>query len=426
MVGGGEEGERLHQEGILFEVIPGISSAIAAPAYAGIPVTHREYASMVSLITGHEDPTKPETQLDWPAIAKIPGTLVFLMGIKQLPHIVEQLLRYGKSPETPVALIHWGTRPEQKTLTGTLSDIVEALKAYPLSPPCSIVVGDVVQLRPQLNWFETLPLFGKTIVITRARKQASELRGQLEGLGARVIEFPTIAIQPPHNPQEIRAELKSLLTYDWVIFTSPNGVEYTMKSLLDASLDARAFSGVKIAAIGPATAQALEHYGLVADLIPPQFVAESIFEALQTVEPDLSQKRFLLPRADIAREMLTVALETAGAYVKQLPVYQTVLSIEGADIESLKAQLQAHTIDAITFSSSSTVTNFAQRLSALLHEDPHLLDGVTLASIGPITSNTLLEQFGRVDLEATSYTIPGLVRCLTGHFLEDKHPMVSP
>lgn len=410
---GAEEGQHLAAEGVPFEVVPGITSALAAPAYGGIPVTHRDHASAVAIITGHEDPTKPESRLDWPALAQFPGTLVFLMGIKQLPQITAQLIEHGKSPQTPVGIVQWGTRPRQRTVTGTLDTIVSVVEAAGLLPPCVIVIGDVVTARPYLNWFETLPLFGRRIVITRARKQASDLRQQLEARGADVLEFPTIAIHPPENPDAVADAISRLPDYDWAVFTSPNGVEYAFEALHSKGLDARAFAHTRIAAIGPATADMLKRYGLQADLIPDTFVAEAIFEALNyALDGGFTGKRFLLPRADIARDDLVTALEAAGATVTQVPVYRTLMAEAGPDLDELISRLEAGTVDIITFSSSSTVTNFAARCRRPLQDNPHLLDQVKLASIGPITSATLREQFGRVDIEAKTYTIPGLIRAI--------------
>ncbi len=413
---GAEEGERLFDHQVEFEVVPGISSAIAAPAYAGIPVTHRNYASAVSIITGHEDPAKPESQLDWPVLAKMSGTLVFLMGVKQLPQITAQLIDHGKDPETPVAVVRWGTRPEQETVTGTLQTIAPIVQERQLQPPCIIVVGDVVKARPYLNWYETQPLFGKTFVITRARQQASELRNQLEWLGASVFEFPTIEIRPPHDVAAVQQHLQQLAQYQWVIFTSPNGVDYTMRYLFEVGLDVRRFSQCRIAAIGPATNDALKRYGLQADLLPKEYVAEAIFETLQAVQPDLAGLRFLLPRADIARDDLAVALLDAGAIVDQVAVYQTVCTPQGPDLEELVKLLSTAQVHGITFSSSSTVSNFVARLAQVLPENPELLDGIKLASIGPITSKTMRELLGRVDIEAPVHTIPGLVDSIVKHY----------
>jgi uroporphyrinogen III methyltransferase / synthase len=409
---GGEEAQTLRQAGIPFEVVPGITSAVAVPAYAGIPVTHRDHVSSFTVLTGHEDPTKPESNLDWAHIAESPGTLVFLMGVKQLPNICEQLQRHGKSKDLPVALIEWGTRPQQRTVTGTLETIVENSQKAGLKPPCVTIIGDVVTLQPELNWFETLPLFGKTIVITRAREQASSLRTQLEQLGARVIEFPTIHIEPNLNRDEIQPYLSQLQSYNWLIFTSPNAVSLFIARLYETGQDVRALAKTRIAAIGPATAEALEAIGIRPDLLPPKFVAESLFEALSNIAP-LAGQRFLMPRADIARDMLPKALENAGAIVDTMPLYFTQLPETDSDtIEALVKELQAGTVDAVTFSSSSTAANFAQCLEMPLKETPDLLKNTLLCSIGPITSDTMQNTLGRVDIEASVYTIPGLISAL--------------
>ena len=415
---GGEEGQTLRGQGIAFEVVPGITSAIAAPAYAGIPVTHRETASSVAIITGHEDPTKTTSQIDWPLLGKWPGTLVFLMGIKQLPAITAQLLENGKTPDTPIALVRWGTRPEQETLTGTLETIQTLLEERPMLPPCVIVVGDVVRLRQELNWFETLPLFGKRIVITRARAQASTLRHQLEQRGAEVLEFPTIAIEAPEEMTTVDTAIHNIPQQDWVIFTSPNGVTHSMAALWRLGYDARHFNLMPVSRpLAPLPLNALKQHGLKADLVPETFVSEAIFEALKANLGDLSNQRLLLLRADIARDDLRSQLQQAGATVEDVAVYCTVSATEGQDIDDLLSRLAERTVDVITFSSSSTVANFVARLKPYLDEDESLLDSVRLASIGPITSQTLYELLGRVDIEATVYTIPGLIDAIETFYL---------
>lgn len=408
---GGEEGQTLYKHGIPFEVVPGISSAIAVPNYAGIPVTHRDHVSAVTILTGHEDPTKPESSLNWSAIANTPGTLIFLMGVKQLGEICQKLITNGKSAKTPIALVEWGTRPNQRSIRGTLENIAERVAQQQFKPPCVTIIGDVVGLQDELNWFEKLPLFGKTIVITRAREQASTLRQQLELLGANVIEFPTIRIRANTNSSELKPYLDQVQSYDWLIFTSPNAVTLFQKALLENQQDWRVLGKAKIAVIGPATRDVLMQAGIQADLLPGKFVAESLFASLEKAE-SLNGKRVLMPRADIARDYLPNALRNAGAIVDDIPLYFTELPTDGEDIQTLVDALENNAVDVITFSSSSTADNFAKRLAPALEKNPNLLDSCKLASIGPITSETIKKQFGRVDIEASIYTIDGLLSAI--------------
>ena len=313
---GGEEALALQKAHIPFEIIPGVTSGIAALAYAGIPATQRAIATSVSFITGHEDPTKNDSQLDWHAISHMHGTLVFYMGVKNLNYIVTQLLHYGRSAETPVALIRYGTIPEQKTVTGTLANIVEKINAAALLPPALIVVGEVVTLRDELNWFETKPLFGKRIVVTRSRSQASDLVLKLESLGAHVIAFPTIETVPPANVEPLNRAIQDLNRYAWIVFTSVNGVDSFMSCLEKNNLDARALAGCQLCCIGPATSKRLRDYGLITDLQPKEYVAESVIDEFKTI--DISKKTILLPRADIARANLRQGLESLALLSKKL------------------------------------------------------------------------------------------------------------
>jgi len=308
---GGEEAEILAQAGIPFEIVPGVTSAIAAPAYAGIPLTHRRYNTSVAFITGHEDPTKEESTIDWSKLATGVGTLVFLMGVKNLPSITENLIAAGRDPKTPVALVRWGTTPRQVTLTGTLETIVADVKAAGLKPPSIIIVGEVIELRETLNWFEKRPLLGKTVVVTRARAQASDLVDKLSDLGAECLECPTIKVVPPDDWGHLDAAIDNLETYDWLIFTSVNGVSYFFERLYEKGLDVRAVKDVRTAAIGPATAKRLGDFGLKSDIIPKTYQAESVVEAFE--KEDMEEKRVLLPRAKEARPILPVELVKLGA-----------------------------------------------------------------------------------------------------------------
>lgn len=277
---GGEEAEAVSAGGVDFEVVPGVTAAVAVPAYAGIPVTHRTLASTVTFVTGHEDPTKSGTQLEWPKLASASGTLVFMMGMKNLPTIARQLLSEGRSPDTPVAAIRWGTKADQQTIVGTLKDIVGKTETAHLEPPTAIVIGEVVRLRGQLNWFETKPLFGKRIVLTRPQKQAREFSQLLSGYGAEPVEVPTIQIVPPASWQAIDDAVTRLGTYHWLIFTSVNGVRPFMERLHVVGKDVRALAHLRLCAIGPRTAQELGTYGLTSDVVPTQYQAEGVIAAL--------------------------------------------------------------------------------------------------------------------------------------------------
>ena len=361
---GGEEAEALIAAGVPFEVVPGITSAIAAPAYAGIPVTHRGLSTHVTVVTGHEDPAKGTTDTDWAALARAGGTLVILMGAGRLETIVDLLIEHGRDPDTPVAAVRWGTRPEQATTRATLSTIT----ALGVASPSAIVVGPVAGL--DLSWFETRPLFGRTVVVTRAREQASSLRNRLEELGATVVELPSIAIEP------LPIARPDPSGYAWVVFTSVNGVDgFFARGLAAHGLDARALGGCRIAAIGSGTAEALGHHGIVPDLVPERFVAESLLEAFP---PALTGDRVLLARAEVARDALPEGLARLGYVVEVLPVYRTVTATP--DPEDL-ARVQRGEVDALTFTASSTVDNFCDLVGPLPEPAP------LVVSIGPVTSD---------------------------------------
>ncbi|MEE9584204.1 MAG: uroporphyrinogen-III C-methyltransferase [Candidatus Brocadiales bacterium] len=402
---GGEEAMCLAERGIAFEVIPGITAAIAAPAYAGIPVTHRGYTSTLGLITGHEDPTKGGSALPWDKLSTAVGTLGVYMGVKNLPYIVKELLKNGRPKDTPVAIIRWGTTPQQKTVVGTLEDIVEKSKG--VEPPAVTVVGEVVKLREYLNWFETRPLYGRTVVVTRARDQASDFARELEELGARVIEFPTIKITEPTDISPLDKALRDLGSFHWVVFTSVNGVDAFFQRLFHLGMDARELKGVKICAIGPATAEGVRRYYLGVDCQPSKYVAEEVLEELRRRE-NLEGKRVLMPRADIARSFLPEELKKLGADAVEVTAYRTVLAETGD--RKLLERLTAGEVDVVTFTSSSTVRNFVQLIG---RENLAKLNGkVRFASIGPITTETAKELGVKVALEAKEYTIPGLVKAI--------------
>jgi uroporphyrinogen III methyltransferase / synthase len=409
---GGEEAEALVEAGIPFDVVPGVTSAIAAPAYAGIPVTHRDFTSTFAVITGHEDPSKDDTSIDWSKLATGIGTLVFLMGIGNLPVIADRLIRNGRSSQTPVALVRYGTRPDQFTISGTLADIVERAQESGIKPPAVIVVGEVVGLREKLRWFDNRPLFGKRVLVTRSREQASSLAALLTGSGAESVEFPAIRVVPPEDFVDLDRAISAMPTYDWIIFTSANGVSAVMDRLVELGKDVRALGPAKLAAIGPATADSLRAYGLRVDYVPEQFVAEAVVAGL-TAE-GVSGQRILIPRAADAREVLPHSLREAGAVVDEVGAYRTIADTEAAaDVRKL---LEKGGIDVITFTSSSTVRNFLERSG--LQNSLEKLDGVTIACIGPITARTAEEYGLKVDVLAQEYTIPGLVQALSDYFAQ--------
>jgi len=399
---GGEEAEALVTAGLRFEVVPGVSSAIAVPAYAGIPVTHRDIASSFTVFTGHEDPAKQTTAIDYKALVAGQGTLVALMGMDRLESIVQELVSNGADIHLPVALIRWGTTGRQETLLGELGSIVAASDGF--QPPAVAVFGRVVELREKLRWFEQRPLFGKRIVVTRSRKQSSALSGKLRILGADVYELPTIRIEPPENLRAFGELVRDAFQYDWLIFTSVNGVEAFFDMFYRLYNDSRSIGNVKIAAIGPATAQRIKDFHLAVDLQPKEFVAEAIIsELLQFGSVD--NLRFLLARAEGAREFLSKRLTELGAIVDEAIAYRTVP--ETTDPSGGLDRFRAEGADLITFTSSSTVENF-------LVLQLRLPGTLKTASIGPITSETMRKNGLKVDVEAAKYDIDGLVGAIVG------------
>ncbi|MCX6344884.1 MAG: uroporphyrinogen-III C-methyltransferase [Armatimonadetes bacterium] len=397
---GGEEAETLHEAGIPFEIVPGITSAIAVPAYAGIPVTHRGLCATLGIITGHEDPTKGESHIKWDKIATGIDTLVFLMGVENLPNIVKGLTENGRCPSTPVALIRWGTRSEQETLIGTLENIVELVKEANFKSPAVTVIGEVVNLREKLQWFDNKPLFGKRVLVTRTRDQASALSELLREHGAEPIEFPVIKICPMTEPTPFEAQ-----NYDWLLFTSANAVHMALKQLISSGQDIRALAGPKIGAIGPKTAEALAELGLRVDFTPTEFVAEAVVDQFPE---NPSGKHILILCALEAREVLPEKLTKRGALVDIAPVYRT--EIENSSAHSIREMLLSGEIDIITFTSSSTVTN----LITLIGEEAakSLPASVQIACIGPITAQTAAENGLKPSIVAEDYTVEGLVAAI--------------
>ena len=400
---GGEEALVLSEANIPFEIIPGVTSAIAVPAYGGIPLTHRNYTSTVAFVTGHEDPTKDESNIDWKSISAI-GTVVFLMGVKNLGHIVKNLIGSGKDPDTPAALIRWGTTPDQETLTGTLRNIVETAKERNFSPPAIFVVGDVVNLREKLNWFEKRPLFGRGVVITRPEGQSGEFAELLREKGARVIYFPTIRITPPANFSDLDRAIENIEKYHWIIFTSANGVKFFFDRQAGLGRNIRDLKGVGICAIGPATAGAIEKRGIHVDIIPEEYISEAVVDAFEAL--NMKGKKALLPRAEIARDVIPQGLSKLGAGVDVVAAYRTVNS--GREKSELIEMARDGKVDIITFTSPSTAANFMD----IMGSDAGLLQNVRIACIGPVTA-AAVEKLGlKVDIMPVSYTLSGLTEAL--------------
>ena len=409
---GGEEAQELAKQGVDFEVVPGVTSAIAVPAYAGIPLTHRDLTSTVAFITGHEDPAKEKTDIAWDKLATGAGTLVFLMGVGNLPNISEQLIAHGRSPDTPAAVIRKGTGPQQRSVVGRLDRIAEIVKQEGLKPPAIIVVGDVVQLREQLNWFERKPLFGKTIVVTRAREQASGFLMTLAGLGAECVQFPTIEVVPPESWKALDQAIGKIESYDWLLFTSVNGVKYFLERLETLGKDVRALKGLKIGAIGPKTADMWKRFGIQPDLLPDEYRAEAIVACFRDM--GVKGARILLPRAAKARDILPEELMKMGAVVDVIPAYRTIKPVN--DLDRIKRMLEDRAIDMVTFTSSSTVQNFID----MFEPDPGRLKewmaNVHVACIGPITAKTAREKGFTVNVMPEEYTIEALVDSIVTYF----------
>jgi uroporphyrinogen III methyltransferase/synthase len=400
---GGEEALDLVEAGIPFEVVPGVTSGIAAPAYAGIPVTHRQVASAVGLLTGHETSEKDETALDWHALANWKGTLSFYMGMENLGPICAKLISEGLDPQTPAAAIRRGATPSQRVVTATVKTLAAAAQSAGFEPPVMVVIGHVVALREKLNWFERRPLFGRRIVVTRARAQASEFVALLEEQGAEVIELPTLRIEPPADPGPLRKQAaKAGQQFDWIAFTSVNAVEAFFDALSQAGLDSRALARCRVAAIGPATAERLAQYGIRADVQPGTFTTAAMVAALASAG-DLKSRRVLCPRSDIAPPELTDALRERGAVVTEVIAYRT--SSDDSNAAHVRDLLLHGELHWLTFTSSSTVRHFCSAVG------PKALSSgnVKIASIGPATSATLRELGLAPTVEAKQHNIPGLL-----------------
>jgi len=404
---GAEEAEQLADAQVPFEVVPGVSSFVAVPNYAGVPLTHRDFSSRLTLITGHQDPAKEPSTIDWAQVAKTPGTKVVMMGTDRIGEIAKMLVSHGTPADTPVALVRWGTTGRQKSVEGSLATIGEVVAREKIGPPTVAVIGEVVKLRRKLNWFERRPLFGQRIVVTRSREQAAELSRQLHDLGAEVLEVPTIKIEPPTRRQDIVDALLELNSYDWLVFTSPNGVTTFFEYFFRQFHDMRDIGGARIAAIGPATANKLKQLHLQVDLMPDDTVGAEIAEAFAEYE-SIENLKICLLRAEVANPELPKALEALGAIVDDIACYKTVPELD--DPTGQSGKLIENGADWITFTSASTVEQFHLRfdLPALLSKYP----GTKVASIGPETSKQLSALGIRPTIEAEIHTIDGLVQAI--------------
>jgi uroporphyrinogen III methyltransferase/synthase len=403
---GGEEALYVRERGLDFAIVPGISSAIAVPAYAGIPVTHRDTTSSFAVITGHEKPGKEVSSINWKLISTGIGTLVFLMGVENLEYIVKNLMENGRNPETPVALIRRGTMPDQEVVSGKLNNIVERVRQAELKPPAIIVVGETVDLRRELGWWETGPLWGKRIMVTRSRNQASILVKKIRELGGDAIEFPTIEIAEEKNLDQLYRAFKDIKSYYWIIFTSVNAVDIFFRKLKSQGHDIRILAGIKIGAIGPATAARLRECGLLVELMPDEYQAEGIVKEIQNeIVPG---QKVLLPRARGARDILPLQLKKLGADVEEIFLYQAVVpnNIKNVNVTEILAQ----SIDYISFTSSSTVTNFIDIIGS--QQAQAFSRKVKVVCIGPITAEKAREKGLKVDISASEYTIDGLLQSI--------------
>ena len=407
---GGEEALFLEKHSIPFDVVPGITSAVACANYAGIPLTHREHNSSVTFLTGHRAHDETLDTIDWKRIAAMPGTLVIYMGFYNLPIIASKLVSNGMRANMPAAVIEWGTLPRQRTCVGTLRDIASRVKRLKLEPPCLIVIGDVVKLQPKLDWYEKLPLFGKRVLITRMREKAGLLSERLRALGAETMELPTLEIRPLPNPQRLDKAILNLRNYDWLIFTSAFGVEAFFGRLTHARKDARSLKGVRVACVGPGTAQALRAYGVEADAVPKDFETKALPEAIRQKEGTLQGLRVLLVRTDIAPIRLETELERAGARTHRLTGY---LTKRLRPDPKLLTRLLKNPPDYLSFASSSAVTNLAAVLGA--RKMKALAAKSTVASIGPVTTKTLRALGLRIGCQAAQYHIEGLAEAIARH-----------
>jgi uroporphyrinogen III methyltransferase/synthase len=399
---GSEEAQALAKAGIPFEIVPGVTAGVAAPAYAGIPVTHRGVATSVTFVTGHEDPAKPDTQTDWAALARSGGTIVLYMGVRTLPRISAALIAGGMPADTPAAAVQWGTHARQRTVTATIATLADSIAAAGLSAPVITVVGPVVALREDIAWFDRLPLFGRRVVVTRASAQASGLRDALAALGAEVLEMPALRVEPL-DQAPLRAALRRIDDYQWLVVTSQNAVGFVWDALRAAGLDARALSGVRIACVGKSTSAALLEHGLAADVVPSRFVAESVLEALEARD-DVRGTRALYVAAEGARDVLPLGLRMLGCRVDLVAAYRTVAGGEGSDV--LRAALDQRRVDVVTFASASAVHGYVEAAGA------ELARRAPAITIGPVTSDAARAAGLTVAAESREASIAALVEAV--------------
>jgi uroporphyrinogen III methyltransferase / synthase len=406
---GGEEIQAVQKAGLPFIIVPGITSVTGVAAYAGIPLTHRHLSSTLSIITGSNEKNQGDIHIDWEKIASRAGTLVFLMGARKLPLIVEKLVKFGKSPDTPIAVVQWGTTARQKTWIGTLGTIVEISAKDKILPPALTIIGEVVNLKSTIEWYEHLPLFGKTIVVTRKGDQANSMIDRLHELGAEPLFFPVIETIAPDDWSPLDNALDNLSQYDGLIFTSANGVRFFAERLKAVEQDIRELKGLRVYTIGPKTAEAVRNLGIRVDVVPEDFVAESLIESIG--KESVKGKRFLLPRATVARETLPEQLRKLGAIVDIAPAYQTILPSQSAD--ALGKRLKEGNVDVITFTSSSTVTNFLALTGEKLLPE---IKKAKIACIGPITAKTAREAGLSVEIMPEQYTVSSLMDAIENYF----------
>lgn len=401
---GGEEAEELAKAGIEFEIVPGISSAIAAPAYAGIPLTHRSYSSSLAIVPGYEDITKKKSSIDWTRLATGIDTIVFLMAVKNISQVCQRLIDNGRKPETPVAVIRWGTRADQTTIVGNLSNIANLVEENEIKPPAVMVVGDVVNLREKLKWYEKKPLFGQRVLVTREHTSGFE---PLEKLGAEIMEFHTIEIAPPDDWSELDRAIEKIDTYDWLIFTSVNGVKFFFQRLRDRDRDIRDLKDIRICAVGTKTASAIKGHGIKVDLVPKQFNAEGLIESFVAehgTEGGLKGLRILLPRAETAREVFPEKVRELGGEIDVFTAYKTVKpEIHG---KRLKRFLKEGKITVATFTSAATFNNFMEIMG---DDAKQLLKDVTIAAIGPVTTAAVENAGLKVSIMPEKATVEAMV-----------------
>ena len=409
---GGEEIQAVQAAGIAFIIVPGVTSVTGVAAYAGIPLTHRDLSSTFSVITGSNEKKQGDIHIDWEKIAARSGTLVFLMGARKLSLIVEKLMSFGKSPKTPIAVVQWGTTARQKTWVGTLDTIVEISAKDKILPPALTIIGEVVNLKPVLEWYEHLPLFGKTVVVTRKGDQAESMIDQLRELGAEPFFFPVIETIAPDDWSPLDNALNNLSQYQGLIFTSVNGVRFFAERLKTIDQDIRELKGLRVFTIGPKTAEAVRDLGIHVDVVPENFVAESLIASIG--KENIKGKRFLLPRAAVAREILPEQLRKMGAILDVAPTYQTVLP--DPQVTELSMRLEAGNIDVITFTSSSTVKNFLALTGDKLLP---AIRKVKIACIGPVTANTAREAGLNVEILPEQYTVSSLLDAIEAFFQSD-------